>query len=79
MYVSPEEFARLLKRSSLSTKEQHSVLRLLPSLTSEQIQDLAKVLFGDVKSQEQILQEFRLKREQLLVEFEHELEKLNPS
>jgi hypothetical protein len=76
MYISPKQFADYLKNSTLSPKEQQMILKVLPTLTSDQIQEMGKVLMGDVQAQEGILEEHEQQRDQLLLKFSIELDQL---
>jgi hypothetical protein len=76
MYITPQKFAEYLKNSTLSPTEQRNVLKLLPSLTAEQIQELGKVFMDDVEEQQEVLQDHEQKRDQLLLKFSIEMEQL---
>lgn len=52
------------------------ILKVLPTLTSDQIQEMGKVLMGDVQAQEGILEEHEQQRDQLLLKFSIELDQL---
>lgn len=76
MYITPQQFAEYLKKSTLSPAEQRNVLKLLPSLTAEQIQELGKVFMDDVEEQKEVLQDHERKRDQLLLKFSVEMDQL---
>lgn len=77
MYISPKEFARLLKSSTLSATEQHALLNLLPSLTSEQIQEIGQGLMADGESQTVLFEEVEKRSSMMLHGFEAELKSIS--
>jgi len=52
MKITPEQFAKILKSSTLNAEEQMAVLNLLPKLTIAQIDQLAMVFEKDNTQQE---------------------------
>lgn len=76
MTITPQQFAEYLKQSTFSPAEQHGILKLLPSLSPDQIQELGKVLMSDVVSQKSVLKEHEQKRDQLLLKFSVEMDQL---
>lgn len=76
MIITSHQFAHYLKHSTLSPAEQHGILKLLPSLTKEQIQEIGAVLMTDVESQTSITKDHERKRDQLLLGFSIEMEQL---
>jgi len=76
MFITPQQFAVYLKKSTLSRAEQHEILRLLPSLTPKQIQELGRVFMSDVEEQTLVVSEHERKRDQLLLQFSVEMDQL---
>ena len=76
MYISPEQFAQLLQKSTLTPRERNAVLDLLPILTLAQIQELSKVLLDDLKGQGEAMAKAKRKRDQILLKFDLELDQL---
>lgn len=77
MHISPQEFARLLKSSTLSATEQHALLNLLPSLTSEQIQEIGQGLMADGEAQTVLFEEVEKRSSMMLHGFEAELKSIS--
>lgn len=77
MYISPKEFAHLLKSSTLNAAEQHGILKLLPSLTSQQIQEIGHVLMADHESQNLVVRAAEKKAHEVLDHFDDALKSLS--
>ncbi len=75
--ISPQQFAKLLKASSFTPREQHALLNLLPKLSMDQIQELALVLQHDVEAQKDALDSAKSQRDRLILKFGLDLEKLS--
>lgn len=77
MYISPKEFAHLLKSSTLSAAEQHGILKLLPSLTPEQIQEIGQILMADAEAQHLLAKSVEEKAQNILHNFDADLKSLS--
>lgn len=75
--ISPQQFAKLLKASTFTPREQRAILDLLPNLSMEQIQELALVLQHDVNAQSDALTSAKTQRDRLILKFGVDLEKLS--
>ncbi len=67
--ITPEQFAKLLKTSTLDANEQHAVLDLLPTLSENQINELAEILKTDNTKQDQAMKQAQSKSEEILLKF----------
>lgn len=76
MSITPQQFAKLLKQSTLEAGEQEEILKILPKLTMAQIQELANILKEDVKQQEKSLDEAKGKQDQAILKMNVELQKI---
>lgn len=77
MIISPQQFAELLKRSTLNKLEQQGILALLSCLNPDEIQKLASILMADVNAKTHILEETDRRRDQLLLRFNVEVDKVD--
>lgn len=75
--ISPQQFAKLLKASTFTPREQGAILRLLPQLSMAQIQELALVFQHDVEAQKDALDSAKSQRDRLILKFGLDLEKLS--
>lgn len=67
--MTPEQFAKLLKTSTLNADEQRAVLNLLPTLSETQINELAEILKTDNAKQDQAMKQAQSKNEEILLKF----------
>jgi len=51
MNYTPSQIAQMLNKSSFSREEQGEILKLLPTWTLEQMQNLGKILEEDLQNQ----------------------------
>lgn len=78
MLITPKKFASLLKKSILDKEEKQGILGILPSLTIEQIKELALTLKNDINLQKKLLQEANVKRAKVLLKMSIELNSIKP-
>lgn len=78
MLLTPKKFADMLRKSTLDREEKRALLQILPSLTIEQIKELALILKNDINLQEKLLQEAHTKREKVLLKMSIELNEIKP-
>lgn len=76
MTTSPETLARLLKNSTLDAAEQLAILNLLPSLTEVQRTELVNILEIDNKNQSIALQTALSKRDETILKFKMDIQKI---
>lgn len=67
--ITPEQFAKLLKTSTLNADEQRAVLNMLNTLSETQINELAEILKTDNTKQDQAMKQAQSKSEEILLKF----------
>lgn len=67
--ITPEQFAKLLKTSTLDANEQKAVLNMLDTLSESQIDELAEILKTDNTKQSQAIKKAQSKSEEILLRF----------
>ncbi|HCW32309.1 MAG: hypothetical protein UT36_C0010G0063 [Candidatus Peregrinibacteria bacterium GW2011_GWF2_39_17] len=77
--ISPSQFAHLLKNSTLNAVDQIAILKILPTLSLAQIQNLAQILKADNEAQQRIFATANRKRDLLILKFSQEMEHLASS
>ena len=75
MKTTPKQFAQLLLRSTLTKDEQQMILDLLPSLSSKQIDEIAKTLKKDVSSKKSLCKDIKKHQEKLHTDLVADLDK----
>ena len=73
MPYTPQQFATLLRESSLTREDEDAVIGLLPHLTMKQIEKLGKVFEKDVKDTDKVFQKAQLKGETIQLKMVIEL------
>ncbi|MBI2453193.1 hypothetical protein HYV56_00655 [Candidatus Peregrinibacteria bacterium] len=77
MYISPQQFAQLLRNSTLGGEQQKAVLKILPFLSFDHIQKIAAALQNDVNIQQRIDAQTQNKLEKLFLEFQIRLDSVD--
>ncbi len=77
MQISPQEFAQLLQKTSLSIKDREAIVRLITKLNDQQFEELIAVLKENAKETKKIKLNAHSEINQEVVKFNLELENLN--
>ena len=71
MPFDPKTFGQNLKKSTLSKTVQEAVLKLLPKLKIQQIEEIDAILKTDIKKQESIFKKAKLKADIIIKNFKN--------
>ncbi len=65
--ITPEEFISMLRKTTLTNKEQQGVIQILPRLSMKEIVKLSQLLVTDAKRKGKLLRTVEAKQEKMLV------------
>lgn len=70
--ITPEEFVSILRKSTLTLKDQVHVLEMVQTLSFDEIERIAKILKKDARRKQKVLSSVESKQEKLMIQLENE-------
>lgn len=75
MNITPEDFVKVLQKTSLKPDEKEAIVDLLKHLETEQIEEIYKILLEDAREMEKIIRRMKMGNQKELLKLKQDVKR----